>query len=89
MAGSSRQIPVLLELVKEWGCLVVQLPKPQPSHHLLLAAWWAGQLAVLQLLAAVVQRYHFELTPGQRVQLQPAITLRAKNGILGVVKERQ
>lgn len=33
------------------------------------------------LLAAIVQRFHVEVLPGQTIELQPAVTLRPKNGI--------
>jgi len=40
------------------------------------------------LLAALIQRYRFTLAPGQRLELQPAITLRPKSGLRMVVRRR-
>ncbi len=40
-------------------------------------AWMEAVLA----LATIAQRWHIELVPGQKIELQPKITLRPKNGI--------
>ena len=47
-------------------------------------AWMEATLA----LATIAQRWRLELVPGQRIELQPKITLRPKDGIKAVVRER-
>jgi cytochrome P450 len=47
-------------------------------------AWMEATLA----LATIAQRCRLELVPGQRIELQPKITLRPKDGIKAVVRER-
>ena len=39
-------------------------------------------------LAALVQRFHFELVPGQRIEADPTFTLRPKYGVQLVVRKR-
>jgi cytochrome P450 len=48
-------------------------------------AWMEGVL----ILAAVAQKWKLALVPGQRVETQPLITLRAKYGMRMRVEERQ
>ena len=40
------------------------------------------------LLAAVIQRYHLELVPGQTILPQPSITLRPRHGIKMLLHRR-
>jgi cytochrome P450 len=40
------------------------------------------------LLAAIMQRYHLELVPGQEIVPQPSITLRPRHGIRMVLRRR-
>jgi len=40
------------------------------------------------IIAAVAQRFHFELAPGYPVEMEPNITLRPKNGIYMFVRRR-
>ena len=47
-------------------------------------AWMEAVLA----LATIAQRWRIELVPGQKIELQPKITLRPKNGIRVRVMER-
>jgi cytochrome P450 len=47
-------------------------------------AWMEATLA----LATIAQRWRLELVPGQRIELQPRITLRPKDGIKAVARER-
>ncbi len=47
-------------------------------------AWMEGVLC----LATLAQRWRMKLAPGHRVALQPALTLRAKNGMLMDLYER-
>ncbi|HET6170663.1 MAG TPA: cytochrome P450, partial [Terracidiphilus sp.] len=47
-------------------------------------AWMEATLA----LATIAQRWRLELVPGQRIELQPKITLRPKNGIKAIVRTR-
>ena len=47
-------------------------------------AWMEATLA----LATIAQRWRLELVPGQRIELQPKITLRPKDGIKAVARER-
>ena len=35
-------------------------------------------------LATIAQRWRLELVPGQKIELQPKITLRPKNGIKAI-----
>ena len=44
-------------------------------------------LEAVLLLAAIVQRFHVEVEPGG-IELQPAITLRPKNGIRARIEAR-
>jgi cytochrome P450 len=39
-------------------------------------------------LATIAQRWRVELVPGQKIELQPKITLRPKNGIRVRVMQR-
>ena len=39
-------------------------------------------------LAALVQRFHFELVPNQRIEPDPTFTLRPKYGVQMVVRKR-
>ena len=47
-----------------------------------------AMMEAILLLAIIVQRYHLELLPGQRLELQPSVTLRAKKGIRMRVTQR-
>jgi len=47
-----------------------------------------AMMEAILLLAIVLQRYHLELLPNQRLELAPSITLRPKKGIRAVVKRR-
>jgi cytochrome P450 len=40
------------------------------------------------LLAAIMQRFHFELAPGHRVETLPSVTLRPKRGIHVILHQR-
>ena len=48
-------------------------------------AWMEATLA----LATIAQRWRLELVPGQRIELQPKITLRPKNGIKVIPRARE
>jgi cytochrome P450 len=47
-------------------------------------AWMEATLA----LATIAQRWRLEIVPGQRIELQPKITLRPKNGIKAIARAR-
>jgi cytochrome P450 len=40
------------------------------------------------VLGTVVQRYHFELVPGQSIMPQPSLTLRPREGVRMVLHAR-
>lgn len=47
-----------------------------------------AMMEAILILAIVVQRYHLELVPDQRLRLAPSVTLRPKRGIRAVVRHR-
>ena len=46
-----------------------------------------AMLEAVLLLASIVQRFHIEVLPGS-IELQPAVTLRPKNGIAARIHAR-
>jgi cytochrome P450 len=47
-------------------------------------AWMEATL----VLATIARRWRIQIEPGQRIELQPKITLRPKNGVKGIVLRR-
>jgi len=48
-----------------------------------------AMMEMVLILAAIAQRFHFTLAPGQEVTPWPTFTLRPRNGISAVVQERR
>jgi cytochrome P450 len=47
-----------------------------------------AMLEMVLILAAIAQRFHLSLAPGQTLELVPALSLRPKHGIKMIIRER-
>lgn len=47
-----------------------------------------GMMEAVLLLATIAQRFRLQIVPGQRVKMQPTVTLRPRNGIQVTLRRR-
>ena len=47
-----------------------------------------AMMEAILVLAVVLQRYHFEVVPGQTLKLAPSVTLRPKRGVRAIAQKR-